>query len=330
MAETVLRTMALPWSREPGENLRFGLTLGVLLLIFVPLAWWIPRVHLPAPTREKLEQVPPQLARLIQPPAPKVVPPKPVLPPKAPEKPKPQPKPEPKKAQPEPAKTAPAPKPETKPKREAPPKAAPESAEQARSVAQHSGLLAMQDQLAAMRDMTTDAPPPKTLKTLGASTPQAQNGPQAVVDEVDATAGSGGVANAADPREQVALSRHQTERIKTSAHKGTPDVAHVRHHLSGKGTRSMGGIRKTFDQNKTALFDLYNRALRMNPLLQGKVLLELVIEPDGSVASCKVISSELNDPHLEQEIVSRVELFDFGKQNVPARTVQMPIDFLPP
>ena len=92
----------------------------------------------------------------------------------------------------------------------------------------------------------------------------------------------------------------------------------------------MGGIRKTFDENKTALFDLYNRALRFNPLLQGKVLLELVIAPDGSVTSCKVISSELKDPRLEQDIVSRVELFDFGKQNAPARKVQMPIDFLPP
>ncbi len=324
MAEAMSRTMALPWTREAGESLRFGLTLGLLLLVFIPLAWWIPQIHLPAPTREKLEQVPPQLARLIQaPPQPKVIPPKPVVPPKPQEKPKPAPKP---KAKPEPTKSM-APPPATP--RE-PEKAPPETDAQARSVAEHSGLLAMQDQLAAMRDMTGDSPPPQTLKTLGANQPAAQNGPKAVVDSAAAMAGSGGVASTVDPREQVALARHQAEKIAVPRDTARRDVAKVRHHLSGKGVRSMGGIRKTFDENKTALFDLYNRALRFNPLLQGKVLLELVIASDGSVTSCKVISSELKDPRLEQEIVSRVELFDFGKQNAPARTVQMPIDFLPP
>ena len=36
-----------------------------------------------------------------------------------------------------------------------------------------------------------------------------------------------------------------------------------------------------FDQNKGAIFALYNRALRRDSSLQGKIVLELTISPIG-------------------------------------------------
>ncbi|WP_228705844.1 hypothetical protein [Marinobacter sp. es.048] len=47
--------------------------------------------------------------------------------------------------------------------------------------------------------------------------------------------------------------------------------------------RAMSNIRKVFDAQKTELYSMYRRELRQDPTLEGKVLLELVIEPDGSV-----------------------------------------------
>jgi TonB family protein len=71
------------------------------------------------------------------------------------------------------------------------------------------------------------------------------------------------------------------------------------------------------------------RALRDKPDLQGKVVLELTIAPDGSVQRCEIISSDLNDPELERKLVARVKSFRFEAKDVGTITVTKPIDFFP-
>ena len=94
-------------------------------------------------------------------------------------------------------------------------------------------------------------------------------------------------------------------------------------------SRSREEIEIVFDRNKGAIFALYNRALRQNPALVGKVVLRLTIEPDGRVSFCEIVSSELNDPDLEQKLVQRVLLFQFEPKNVESITTTKPIDFFP-
>jgi len=84
-----------------------------------------------------------------------------------------------------------------------------------------------------------------------------------------------------------------------------------------------------FDANKGAIFAIYNRALRQDPSLQGKVVLELQIDPTGRVLECHVVSSELPDAGLMDKIVSRIRLFDFGKKDVGTTTISYPVQFLP-
>jgi TonB family protein len=84
-----------------------------------------------------------------------------------------------------------------------------------------------------------------------------------------------------------------------------------------------------FDQNKSAIFALYNRALRANPALQGKLVLRLTIEGSGEVSACEVVSSELADGELERKLVARVKMFRFLAKDVPAVTTTKPIDFFP-
>ena len=52
---------------------------------------------------------------------------------------------------------------------------------------------------------------------------------------------------------------------------------------SGKASRSIEEIKLVFERNKGAIYAIYNRALREEPSLQGKVVLELKIAPSGEV-----------------------------------------------
>ena len=88
-------------------------------------------------------------------------------------------------------------------------------------------------------------------------------------------------------------------------------------------------IQIVFDRYKASLYRLYNRELRRDPTLQGKMILRLTIEPDGSVSFCQLHSTDMNAPDLSAQVVERVKTFDFGAKEVPAVTIVYPIDFLP-
>jgi TonB family protein len=98
---------------------------------------------------------------------------------------------------------------------------------------------------------------------------------------------------------------------------------------SGKASRSREEIELVFDKNKGAIFALYNRALRADPTLEGKLVLRLTIAPTGEVTFCEVISSELGDPELERKLVLRVKQFRFEAKDVEPITTTKPIDFFP-
>src|SRR5215472_16466327 len=85
-----------------------------------------------------------------------------------------------------------------------------------------------------------------------------------------------------------------------------------------------------FDRYKSAFYRDYNRELRRNPTLQGKMVLRLTIEPDGAVSMCVLQSTDMDAPDLAAQVVSRVRTINFGaKDGVQAVTIVYPIDFLP-
>jgi predicted nucleic acid-binding Zn-ribbon protein len=89
-------------------------------------------------------------------------------------------------------------------------------------------------------------------------------------------------------------------------------------------------IQIVFDRYKATLYRIYNRELRKDPTLRGKILLRLSIEPNGSISLCEVESTDLASPELVTKIVERIERFNFGsKDGVPTITILYPIDFLP-
>ena len=98
---------------------------------------------------------------------------------------------------------------------------------------------------------------------------------------------------------------------------------------SGKASRSIEEIKLVFERNKGAIYALYNRALREDPSLQGKVVLELKIAPAGDVVGVRIVSSELHASELEGKLLARVRQFDFGAKDVEQMVVSWPVDFLP-
>ena len=146
-----------------------------------------------------------------------------------------------------------------------------------------------------------------------------------------AETGSGGIVTSTLSRGTggTALGGRSTSRVSSGLADSVAASADRRIVGSGKASRTDEEIQIVFDRNKSALYRLYNRELRTDPTLQGKVVLKLTIAPSGQVTMCKVVSSSLNSPELERKIAQRVKLFNFGKKDVDAVTISYPIDFLP-
>jgi hypothetical protein len=100
---------------------------------------------------------------------------------------------------------------------------------------------------------------------------------------------------------------------------------------SGPGaSRTDEEIQIVFDRYKSAFYRDYNRELRRNPTLQGKMVLRLTIEPDGAVSMCQMQSTDMDAPDLVAQVLTRVRTINFGaKDGVQAVTIVYPIDFLP-
>ncbi len=321
----------LPWNREPGERKRLMTISMVVVPLCLAFAVFVTLVELPEPDRKEKEALPPQLAKLIlerkEPPKPVVVP-KPEPEPE-PEKPKPEEKPEPKPV--EQAKPEPKPEPKPKPRIEKKPEPAPEKVEVAREKVKKTGILAMGQELSKMSSLASsvklDAPVTRTAK------PIARKATDTLASRATATTRSAGVNEANLQREtrQVALAERQraevaeVERVaavKEEVRRAQKDVA--------SRTRSREELRRTMDANKSAIYSIYNRELRRKPSLQGSITPELVIESNGSVSSCSVVESTLNEPGLEKKICNRLRLVDFGaRPGVDQTRIRYPIELLP-
>jgi len=306
----------LPWSRDRAESGRFGLITGLMLALFLIPALIIPGLQVPEPEREKAEQLPPRLAKLVQPPKP-VEPPEPVVEPE-PEQSKPEPEPkqleEPQQIPPEPTVA------------ESEPKPVPQTTDQARETASRSGLFAMKDRLSALTSL--DTPAPEVRRVANVSNSKAVGlAPETSSDTV--LQGSGGVETREGPVREVELAKHETSDVAAPRETAPQVASQPEPARPSVGERAMSNIRQVFDAQKSVLYSLYQRELRQDPTLEGKVTLELVIEPDGSVSACDVVGSELDHPMLEKRIALRVQMFNFGAANVETRKVRFPIDFLP-
>jgi len=340
------RAAIMPWTKEAESERCFRRAVLVAFLFCFIFGTLIPMVTVPiAEYTAAVVEIPERLAKLVkkEPPRP-TTPPKPV-PPKAPEEPqklKDEAKPDTGKKKPDKAlkKKTPTPQP---PQVAASGGQAPAAGKKVERV----GVLAFKDSFADLMDETPVAKL-GTEARLSRSTPRvagqavAQRSLVAMQAQGDA---SGGIGNAGISRN---IGNGNVDRLGgsgvgkgggygngtgfTTASSSIAGVGESSRPLSdGPGPgRTDEEIQIVFDRYKAALYRIYNRELRKDPTLRGKILLRISIETSGAVSLCKVESTDLASPELVVKIVARIKRFNFGpKEGVPKMTILYPIDFLP-
>lgn len=95
------------------------------------------------------------------------------------------------------------------------------------------------------------------------------------------------------------------------------------------GARSLEEVRVELGKRKGALYAAYNQALKRNPKLAGKVVLEFTIEASGAVDDVRIRSSELNDPEFLDAIQAIAGKMQFPPEPVQKLVTTYPLDFLP-
>jgi TonB family protein len=305
----------LPWVQSANDR-RFLKILLINIVVFTLFGAIVPYLPTSEPVKKDLKTVSPRLAELIMekrklPPPPL---PKPV---KAKAKPKPKVKPKPK-----------AKKPLKKPVKK---KNLSKKQKVAKQVAATAGLVSMAAELNDLRDSFDLADiQDQPLSKAGKTKTQDFSSPSVITSNSSAMKSSGGIKSSQLSKSTGGgkLASRQTTRVSSNIKTG-PAGKPAKRGKSGRVIRPQYEIEQVFQKNKSAIYTIYNRALRKDPSLQGKVVIELTIAANGSVIKARILSSDLNNPKLEKKLIARVKLFRFKPGNTEKVTVKYPIDFLP-
>jgi hypothetical protein len=334
------RAMIMPWTKEAESERRFRRAVLVALLICFVFGSLIPMIKVPIPDRSvAVVEIPERLVKLVKKELPTPAPmPKPV--PKQPQE-EPKPRPEQQKSDKPPKGKGPTPEPS---------KVAAgggEKASAARKKAEHVGVLAFKN---AFADLMDETPVAKLGTEARLSNESPRVAGQAVAQRslvaMQAQGGSsGGIGNAGVSRN---VGSGNVDRLGGNgigrgggggSGVGFARVESAIADLEGSSRPLSDGlapgrtdeeIQIVFDRYKAALYRIYNKELRKDPTLRGKILLRISIETSGAVSMCKVESTDLASPELVAKIVERIKRFNFGpKEGVLKMTILYPIDFLP-
>ncbi|AQQ66887.1 hypothetical protein Mag101_03965 [Microbulbifer agarilyticus] len=313
LGTSAFRDGTMPWSTNGEDERRFRKSLLACLLLALFLGFGTHMWQLPEPDEDEVVEVPERLAKLVL------------------EKKKPKPKPEPVVKKPEEKKKEPE-KPKQQVAKEEP-KPSNVEKKQVRKKVERAGVLAFKDNFQDLiqDDLDNRLGNQTQLSTAG----KKENRSQRSLITAAAKSGSDGINTAALSRNAggVGSALDGVSFSRVSSGIGTEgDFAGEERPLSdGMGpSRTDEEIQIVFDRYKSALYRIYNRELRNNPALQGKMVLRITIQPDGSVSLAAVETSDMDSPALDSKIVARVKRFNFGeKAGVPTITILYPIDFLP-
>lgn len=290
------RPMVMPWKGQREDEHRFRKSLLLSLLLALLFGYLIEIWILPIIDQDEIVKIPENIVQLAR-----REPPKPVE----------------KKSEQKEEKLS-----KEKPKSE--------EKQQARAKAEKAGVLAFKG---AFTDLIDDVPDKLGVDARVSNSGKLTTGQtQRSIVVAQGRGGSGGISSAALSRNVAGTGTRMGgvgfSRVESAV--GTAAGAD-RPLSSGLGpARTDEEIQIVFDRYKAALYRIYNRELRTDPTLRGKMILRITIEPSGEVSACKIESTTLASPVLSTEIVERVKKFNFGaKDGVPRITILYPIDFLP-
>lgn len=301
MIPIVMERGYLPWNRNSGEEKLFHKALLISMGVALLLGLIVPLFDIPEPDRHKAVKVPPRVAKFLL-----------------------------EKQRKQPQKTVEHRREEKKVEEKRPEekKERPKEQNKAREKARNSGLFKGLDLSTIQSSEVLNKARQSSALITGGS--QAARLGDSVISA--ASQGSGGIDTSSYDRDTGSggeLGDHtvsKAEAVNPSL-VAMEEEAFKRHKQAKR--RDEENVNRVLDSNKGRIYAIYNRALRSNPLLAGRLVLELTIEPTGKVSACRVVSSELQDEALEKKLIARIKMLDFGKEDVPRYTFRYPIEFLP-
>ncbi len=352
------RTSVLPWALSNEDEDRFRKLFTVIVSLILVFGIALRFITLPEPERAAPTALPPPIAKLL---LDKPVPPPPVAQKVEPPKPNPADK---REAAPLPTKPVPKERPVVEARQPIPGKPPGENIDAARNKAAGVGLLAaLKDQppelhgapmAVQLNQDIKKGPGVGTGTGVGVGAGKERGLPDRNMITSNATGSSGGINTASYSHDTGGggLAGRSTTLVAgvagggggggpglggaitgTGGHglgAGTGKAGGSLHKdSSGKASRSLEEVRLVLERNKPALYAIYNKAIREDPTLQGRVVVELTIAPTGAVTACHFVSSELKSPELEQKLLARFSLLSFGSEDVETLITKQSIDFLP-
>ncbi|MDH5392655.1 MAG: TonB family protein [Gammaproteobacteria bacterium] len=291
---------SLQWMQRDEDDVLFRKIYRFILSACVVLGLLVAIIDVPKPERKEREPLPPRLVKFLEQKK-KTPPPKAVV--KAPVK----------------AKQIKRPRPKPK-------KPLTTNQTKAREKAKSSGLLALSNELSDLIETPAiSALVNSRVTTRGTKAARNDN----LNLSANLSRGSGGVSTKGLNRgvSSTAIAGRKTTRVSSAA--AAASIKSEKKSKQEKNSRTTEEITIVMDKNKGSIYAIYNRELRRNPGLEGRVILEITIAPSGRVTRVKVISSELNDKKLEGKLVRRIKLFNFGQKKVETVTVTYPLEFFP-
>ncbi|MCB9547274.1 MAG: AgmX/PglI C-terminal domain-containing protein [Myxococcales bacterium] len=112
--------------------------------------------------------------------------------------------------------------------------------------------------------------------------------------------------------------------------KGSVELKRLRDDdVVGTGVLSPASIASVVGRRKSAIKSCYEKQLRHNSKLAGKVRIQFTIEQSGRVSSVKVVEDTLSDPLVGKCIANAVQRFRFDKPDGGSVTVAFPFVFAP-
>jgi len=202
--------------------------------------------------------------------------------------------------------------------------------EQAKTTANNTGLATMKDELFAMREAfeVTPATATKLNKITNKATKIKRKLLAAETAKQSAQLAQSTLKNTVSSDK---LSTKNTEQVRLGKEEviANNNVIKEESLTPTLGQRSEMAIRRTLEAHKARLYSLYNRALRKDPLLQGKVLFEIKIQPNGKISHVNIKSSALNNAKLERQLTLILGRIKFPNEDVAAMTTIWAIEFLP-
>ncbi len=346
MSVLTYESRALQWRPGSDGDRNFAVVIFAVVVLSVSLGIVLSLITVPKEPRQVRVAVPERIAKFIldkdrpkpQPKA-EVLPlpkPRPEIKVDLPPEPEPEPKSKPDETEIEPV-------PQVKPQKPERTEVLTDAQQRARASAEKSGLLALGNELSDLIDTSDVSKMARTKITNMSGTSTAAAAVDTGILSANRT-GGGSAANVKAGDYSASISStplNQQERLKVASTlmsekselknsaSGTQSGTKPHKSSAGSGVRFEEDIYYVIDQNKGKLHAVYRQARRANPGLKGKIIFDITILASGQVSAVIIRSSELNDPVLEERLVSRIKSFDFGAREGGEMTVTYPVEFIP-